>query len=127
MHELSMAENIVEIVSDIADRAGATRVEVVRLRIGALAGVVEDALRFGFELAAAGTPLADARLDITCVPVTIYCPHCRQARTPVDAYQLRCAHCGTPSAEVVHGQELEIASIDIADDATEKIADPMSA
>ena len=60
MHELAIAESV---VSKVLERAGG-RVTVVRLRVGCLSGVVPDALMFCFELAAAGTTLEGAALEI---------------------------------------------------------------
>ncbi|MCA9796978.1 MAG: hydrogenase maturation nickel metallochaperone HypA, partial [Candidatus Eremiobacteraeota bacterium] len=77
MHELSIAHSIVEIVSEVAEREGASRILSIHLRIGALTAVVEEALRFSFEFAAASTPAAEARLEVETVPVTIFCDACQ--------------------------------------------------
>ena len=50
MHELSIAHSLVEIAEEAAAKAGVARVTVVHLRLGVLAGVVQDALLFGFEI-----------------------------------------------------------------------------
>jgi hydrogenase nickel incorporation protein HypA/HybF len=63
MHELSIAASIVEIASEEASRRGC-RVEAVHLRLGALSGVVREALEFSWELACGETPVAGARLEI---------------------------------------------------------------
>ncbi|MDQ3358574.1 MAG: hydrogenase maturation nickel metallochaperone HypA, partial [Actinomycetota bacterium] len=47
MHELSIAESVVEAV---LQRTGEQRVTVIRIQIGRLSGVVPDALTFCFEL-----------------------------------------------------------------------------
>ena len=65
MHELAIAESV---VSSVLERTGERPVSSVRLRVGRLAGVVPDALRFSFELATAGTPLAGAALEIVEEP-----------------------------------------------------------
>lgn len=57
MHELSIALSLVELAAEAAANAGAERVEAVHLRVGALAGVVPEALQFSFAIAARGTPL----------------------------------------------------------------------
>ncbi|NTV65935.1 MAG: hydrogenase maturation nickel metallochaperone HypA, partial [Oscillochloris sp.] len=58
MHELSVAMSLVQLADDAARKAEASQVTVLYLRIGALASVVPDALRFSFDLAAAGTLVA---------------------------------------------------------------------
>lgn len=69
MHELSIAASIVEIASEEAARQGG-RVECVHLKLGALSGVVPDALRFSWDLACEETPLAGAKLEIQGAPGT---------------------------------------------------------
>lgn len=64
MHELSIALSIVEIASDEAGRHGDARVDAVHLRLGALAGVVKEALLFSWDLACEETAIAGARLAI---------------------------------------------------------------
>ena len=64
MHELSIAMSIVEIASEEAARQNAARVEAVHLRLGALSGVVKDALLFSWDLACDETPVAGAKLAI---------------------------------------------------------------
>jgi hydrogenase nickel incorporation protein HypA/HybF len=63
MHELSIAASIVEIASEEAERQGG-RVDVVHLKVGALTGVVRDALLFSWDLACEETPVAGAKLQI---------------------------------------------------------------
>lgn len=113
MHELSIAYNLIEIA---AAEAGNRHVEAVNLRIGALSGVVKEALLFAYEIAAAGTPLAGSRLQIEEVPVEVYCAACGHT-TSLDSLQaFRCAHCGAPTADIRQGKELEIVSLEVADE-----------
>ena len=63
MHELSIATSIVEIASEEAARHSG-RVEAVHLRVGAMSGVVKEALEFSWELACAETAIQGARLEI---------------------------------------------------------------
>ena len=68
MHELSIAVNIVDIACEEAERQGDSRVDAVYLNLGALSGVVKDALLFSWELACEGTRIAGARLAIRDMP-----------------------------------------------------------
>ncbi len=61
MHELGLTRNIVSIV---AEHAGAQRVRRVRLAIGALACVERESLTFCFGIVAEGTVLDGAELEI---------------------------------------------------------------
>lgn len=112
MHELSLAVQLVQSAEDAARAADAQRVTAVVLRIGALSGVAEDALRFAFDVATAGTLLAGARLEIRPVPVTVHCPRCGDVELP--GLQLfHCPRCDTPTADVRAGRELELESLEV--------------
>jgi hydrogenase nickel incorporation protein HypA/HybF len=111
MHELSIALAIVEAVEEEAGRHGG-RVRAVHLRLGALSGVVEEALRGAFELARQGTPLSDAELLIEPVAATALCPDCGE-RPVVSVQDFRCSSCGGPAGEVVRGRELEVFALEV--------------
>jgi hydrogenase nickel incorporation protein HypA/HybF len=61
MHELALMDDLVETV---IDKMGARRVRVIRLVVGKQSGVLADALRFSFDVAVEGTPLAGAALEV---------------------------------------------------------------
>jgi hydrogenase nickel incorporation protein HypA/HybF len=114
MHELSIALSIVETASDEAQHHGG-RVEVVHLRLGALSGVVKDALLFSWDLACADTALAGARLEIEEIPICVWCTACKFERTLDDGFDLRCPACGGSDTEVRSGRELELSALEIQD------------
>ncbi len=62
MHELSIAMSIVELAQEEAGRRGDIRIKAVHLRLGALSGVVKDALLSSYEMACDDTPLEGSRL-----------------------------------------------------------------
>ncbi len=113
MHELSMAASIVETVTETAAAHPGARVLEVRLRIGALAAIIEDSLQFCWELATEGSPLAGAKLVVNTLPVVIHCANCG-ADSELDGVQsFRCPRCNEPAADLRQGRELEIESIEI--------------
>ena len=59
MHELSIIASIVDSVTQTMAAYPGSRVKEVRLRVGALASVIEDSLQFCYEIATQGTPLAN--------------------------------------------------------------------
>lgn len=119
MHELSIAHSLVEIAEEAAAKAGVTRVTVVHLRLGVLAGVVRDALLFGFEVASAGTRLAGAQLAIEDVPLQVYCETCNAVVALPDVRNFRCPQCNAPCRRIVTGQEIELAALEYEDDLPE--------
>ncbi len=116
MHELSIAYSLVEIAEQAATSIGIRRVEVVHLRLGVLAGVVQEALLFGYEIAARGTVLEGSRLAIQELPVVVHCPRCRADRPLSSIQDFRCPVCGEPTGQIVQGQELEIVSLEYVDE-----------
>ncbi len=109
MHELAIIEGVVDAVTE---RMGDAKISCVRLEIGALSGVVNDSLRFCFELATEGTSLAGASLEIIQVPGRCRCRACGSEFSP-DGLILLCP-CGSADAAVLAGRELKIASVKVA-------------
>ena len=64
MHELSIAIDLVEVACAQAERLGAVRVQALHVRVGRLSGVVKEALTFSFDMAAQGSTVEGARLEI---------------------------------------------------------------
>ena len=112
MHELSIALSIVEMAAEEARRR-AVRVEAVHLRLGALSGVVKEALLFSYDLACEGTTIEGSRLVIEEVPTVAYCPACQQERELGAGHRFFCPICDTPTPEVVQGRELEVVALEI--------------
>lgn len=115
MHELSIAMSLVELAAEEAERRGASRVNALHVRVGPLAGVVADALRFSFDIAAEGTSLADAQLVIVDTHIVAYCPRCAVEREIPSAQMLCCPACGAATPNVVRGTELELVAMELDD------------
>jgi hydrogenase nickel incorporation protein HypA/HybF len=115
MHELSIAANVVAVVARHAAAHGGGRVVAVTLRIGRLACVHEEALRYGFELVRVDTPLATAELRIVSVPVRVWCAACRAERELPGIQRFACPGCGTPTGDIRAGRELDVDSIELVD------------
>lgn len=112
MHELSIAMSIVDAATDEAKQRGVS-VSAVHLRLGALSGVVKDALLFSYEVACQDTPLEGSRLIIEEVPVTVFCPQCKQNRVLASMQSFTCPDCGAPTGHVVQGKELEVFALEV--------------
>jgi hydrogenase nickel incorporation protein HypA/HybF len=109
MHELAIAESV---VSSVLERTGGRRVSIVRLRVGRLSGVVPDALTFCFELATAGTMLADATLEIVDERGRAHCRSCGIDFDLDDPFLL--CECGSADVSVLSGRQLEVVSVEVA-------------
>ena len=109
MHELSIANGIVEIC---AERAGTARVTRVRLEIGMLSAVLPDAVRFCFDVCARNTVVEGAALEILTPPGRARCRDC-DGEVALVRLAGRCA-CGSANLRVVAGEELKIREMEIA-------------
>jgi hydrogenase nickel incorporation protein HypA/HybF len=91
---------------------GASRIAAITLRIGSLAGVAPEALRFAHDVVMAGTAAEGARLLIEDVPARFVCEPCQQ---PFEAAQgdCLCPNCGAFSRWLLQGCELELASLEL--------------
>jgi hydrogenase nickel incorporation protein HypA/HybF len=119
MHELSIAQGIVDIIGQYVPRAQQATVRLVRVRVGDLAGVVPDSLAFCFTAVTAGTPMADALLEIEHVPYTIRCTACGSESTTEPGLAL-CPLCGSTETRIIAGTELQVMTIDVDDQTPEQ-------
>jgi hydrogenase nickel incorporation protein HypA/HybF len=113
MHELSIVSSIVDTVTESLAAYPGARVKEVRLRVGALASVVEDSLQFCYEIATEGTALEGSKLVVQLLPVVVHCMPCGQDVELGSVQSFRCPRCGEPVMDLRQGRELEIDSIEI--------------
>ena len=113
MHELSIISSVVDSVMESLAAYPGARVKEVRLRVGALAAVVEDSLQFCYGIATEDTPLAGSVLVVKTLPVRVHCVPCGQDVEIESLQSFRCPVCGEPAADMRQGRELEIESIEI--------------
>ncbi len=113
MHEVSLAESVVEIVAGAAAREGVQRVCAVWLEIGALSCVAPDALRFCFDAVARGTLAEGARLEIVTVAGEGYCEACAGTAAMTALHDL-CPRCGAAGMRLRHGDEMRVKEIEVA-------------
>jgi hydrogenase nickel incorporation protein HypA/HybF len=118
MHELSIAMGIVDAAMEESQRRG-VQVSAVHLRLGALSGVVKDALMFSYEVACQDTPLEGSRLMVEEVPVIIFCAQCQKTQELPSVQLFQCPECGAPTMDVRQGKELEVFALEVLDDVRE--------
>ena len=110
MHELSITRNIVAIV---AEAAAGRRVRRVTLEIGALSGVMQEAIEFCFDIVAEGTVLAGAELEIRRIEGRAFCLECRSDFAAGTIFAP--CPCGSRRVERRQGEELNIKTMDLED------------
>lgn len=112
MHEMALTESIVDIICEEASKQGFGKVRVVRLRVGALAHVEPEALRFCFDAVSHGTVAEGATLDILRAPGEGWCFDC--ARTvAMDERFGACPECGGRHVQMTSGDELRIEELEV--------------
>jgi hydrogenase nickel incorporation protein HypA/HybF len=112
MHELSIAEDIIEISEASARAQNSRHIRTIKLRLGAFTTIVSEALQFSFEIARRGTLAEGATLEIENVPMVARCGACGRTAEPLGEVCLICPECGEP-LEVVSGDEMRIEYIEI--------------
>ncbi len=117
MHELSVCQGLLDQVARVAADHGATGVKHIVVRIGPLSGVVPILLEQAFPLARAGTIAEQAALTIEELPVRVHCDACG-ADTEARPNRLLCGECGDWHTQLVGGDELLLASVELLKEET---------
>jgi hydrogenase nickel incorporation protein HypA/HybF len=112
MHEMSLAEGIVQLVEDTVRADGCKKVSAVWLEIGQLAAVEKEALRFCFDAVARDTVAEGARLEIIETPGQGRCMKC-EANVAVAALYEACPVCGSYQIQVTGGSEMRVKELEV--------------
>ena len=112
MHEMSIAEGVVQLLEEQAVSQGYSRVKRVWLEIGPLAAVESEALRFCFDAVTRGTLAEQAQLDIIDLPGEAWCLAC-SSQVPITQRYDSCVHCGSFQLQVTWGDELRIKELEV--------------
>ena len=112
MHELSLAQGIVDIVEQYVPPGRAAEVTTVKVLVGRLSSVVPASLAFCFEAIVAGTTLAGARLDIEQLPTACECMACLQPFS-TEAFDFVCPSCGSDRVRVTRGHDIQVVHLEL--------------
>jgi hydrogenase nickel incorporation protein HypA/HybF len=123
VHELAVAQALVEQVEAVIDQHGASHdddasssdawhASLIHVRIGPLAGVVPELLATAFPLAAAGSRMEHAKLEFTYAPIKVRCQTCG-AETEAAMNRLICGDCGDWHTQIISGDELLLESVEL--------------
>ena len=112
MHEMSLAESVLQIIEDAAREQNFQRVRTVTLEIGKLAAVEPDAMRFCFDAVTSGSIAEGARLEIIETPGEGHCAACGKTVAMQEQYGL-CPECGSACLQVVAGNEMRVKDLEV--------------
>jgi hydrogenase nickel incorporation protein HypA/HybF len=107
MHEMALAEGILQIIEDAAAQQGFKRVTEVRLEMGALAGVEVEALSFCLDMVLKESVAEGARLELEKISGQGYCLGCGET-VPVNALYEACPKCGSYQVQATGGTEMRV-------------------
>jgi len=112
MHEMSLAEGIVQLIEDAARDQGFAAVRAVWLEIGRLSSVETESLRFCFDAVSRGTLADGARLEIVEIPGQAWCLKCSES-VDLPALYEACPRCGGYQVQVTGGTEMRVKELEV--------------
>ncbi len=114
MHEMSIAQSIVEIASDYAVKNKAKWVSEIELEIGTLAGIEFDSLTFALDVCKNNTLLSKADVKINKVQARARCIDCSSEFEVIRLFDA-CPKCNSYATQLICGKELQVKSL-VAED-----------
>ncbi len=112
MHEMSLCENVLQVLEDHARSQGFAQVKTVWLEIGELSGVEVEAMRFCFDAVVRDTLADGARLEIIAIPGRAWCLDCAKEVAVSQRFDV-CPHCGGYHLQVTGGEEMRIKELEV--------------
>lgn len=112
MHEMPITQEILRIVTQHAQKAGATHITHIHLVIGELASFIDDSIQFYFEMLSPGTPAEGAELHFNRIKTRFRCRKCEQEFEPENR-DWQCPACGALGGDVIAGKEFYVESIEV--------------
>jgi len=114
MHELSIAQSILDIIMEEMRKHNVERIASVRLKIGEMSAVVPESLTFCWSIVTKDTPAEGSRLDIVSLPIQAKCISCGNVFI-VENYVYVCPDCGSGDLAILSGKELQIQDFETPD------------
>lgn len=115
MHELSIAQEIIEISEQYLPQENPVPVKSVKLKIGKLSNVCVDSLQFCFKLLTENSSLKNAELIVQIIPVRIKCSQCNK-EVELEENIICCPDCGSYDVSIINGLELYIDELELDDE-----------
>lgn len=112
MHEMSLAEGVLQIMEDQAKSQNFTKVKTVWLEIGQLSHVDPDAISFCFEAVTKGSLADGAKLEIIRTPGQAWCHGCTQ-QVHVTSLVEACPNCGGHKIQVTDGDDMRVKELEV--------------
>jgi hydrogenase nickel incorporation protein HypA/HybF len=113
VHEVSLAQSLLDIVQEYAEQHGFAGVNTLRVSCGRLSCVAPDALKFAFDLQAEGTCAEGSEIIFDLLPARVYCFECG-LEYEVESFTAECPQCRSSEVVMVGGtEELQLVEMDV--------------
>ncbi len=112
MHEMSLAEEVLQLIEDAARRENFSRVSTVWLEIGRLASVEREALTFCFDAVMRGSIAESARLEFVDAPGSGWCMACAKS-VAIETLHDACPDCGGYRVQVTGGSWMRVKELEV--------------
>lgn len=113
MHEVGLTKNILRTALDQAQKENAKKILKVKIRVGKLQGVSQEAIETIFEIFSKGTIAEGSAIEIETVDVTCYCKNCQKEFAASD-YINECPECHQSNTEIKHGMEFDFTEMEVS-------------
>ncbi|GAB4170974.1 MAG: hydrogenase maturation nickel metallochaperone HypA [Rhodocyclaceae bacterium] len=112
MHEMSLAQGVLDIIEEQAAKERFSRCRAVCLEIGVLSGVEVEAMRFCFDAVTRGSLAEGAALEIVATPGSAWCMQCAASVTIAERYGA-CPRCGGWQLQVNGGTQMRVRDLEV--------------
>ena len=114
MHEISLVQNLVQQLKELAAANKASKIITVTMEIGPLCGVVVDSFRFGFDIISAEEDfLRGATLVVEISEVEYTCSGCGQVTKSAGARPDHCPNCQESTLFARGGDDLILQRVEL--------------
>ena len=112
MHELSVAQNIIDIVRDNVPKEELVNVKSILIDVGEMSGIVADSLEFCFDVVKLETPLQNSKINIKKIPFILFCNQCNKETSNTAGIRM-CEYCGGFDTRIISGTEMQIKEVEL--------------
>ena len=120
MHELSIAQSILDIVREYVPEPRSAEVQSIKIRLGGMSGVVPESLDFCFSAITSDTSLKQVKLNIERVETQLHCAECGETST-INGPIFLCPGCGSHNVRLISGTELQVVEIELSENGCEAL------
>ena len=114
VHEMSIVQNIIEIVDQEMERHGLEKLKAIHIAVGRMSAIVPGQMTLCFEILTDNTRLAGTALNIKMVPLTYQCQKCHREFTS-EGITFNCPFCNEENPELIFGRELKVEFLEVMD------------